>query len=80
MEAQGEDKHSQHNDLLLRLRRRFAHNVQMHNRHRKSKPGEEVPRWALGCFWRTDGEPLWHDTELLARVDRDYGHGLDEAR
>src|SRR5690606_25499651 len=38
-----------------------------------------TPRWALGCFWRADGEPLWQQPELLARVDRKYGHELPEA-
>ncbi|QSR36729.1 IMP dehydrogenase [Marinobacterium iners] len=80
IEALGDDKLSLAKDLLLRLRRRFAPNGLLHYGQGKWYPGEEVPRWALGCFWRTDGEPLWHDTELLARVDRDYGHGLEEAR
>jgi len=29
-------------------------------------PGEPTPRWALTCYWRTDGKPLWHDTDKLA--------------
>ncbi len=24
-------------------------------------PGEQLPRWALGCYWRKDGEPVWED-------------------
>ena len=25
-----------------------------------------MPRWQIGLFWRTDGEPLWSDPSLLA--------------
>lgn len=80
IEALGDDKLRLAKDLLLRLRERFAPKGLLHYGQGKWYPGEEVPRWALGCYWRTDGEPLWHDPKLLARVDRDYGHGLAEAQ
>ncbi|MEM7648258.1 MAG: transglutaminase family protein, partial [Cyanobacteria bacterium P01_A01_bin.70] len=34
----------------------------------KLYPGETYPRWALGCFWRPDGQPLWRNPNLLADV------------
>ena len=80
IEALGEDKLRLAKDLLLRLRQRFAPSGLLHYGQGKWYPGEEVPRWALGCFWRTDGEPLWQDSALLARVDKDYGHDIDDAR
>ena len=79
-EALGDDKLSRAKDLLLRLRNRFAPGGLLHYGQGKWYPGEEIPRWALGCFWRTDGEPLWHNPDLLARVDKDYGQGMDDAR
>ena len=30
-------------------------------------PGEQLPRWALGCYWRRDGEPAWNDVALVRR-------------
>jgi len=78
-EALGEDKLRLAKDLLLRLRDRFAPQGLLHYGQGKWYPGEEIPRWALGCFWRTDGLPLWQDSSLLARVDMDYGFGLADA-
>jgi uncharacterized protein (DUF2126 family)/transglutaminase-like putative cysteine protease len=78
-DALGADKLKLAKDLLLRLRDRFAPDGLLHYGQGKWYPGEEIPRWALGCFWRTDGQPLWHHPELLARVDQDYGHNLADA-
>lgn len=78
-EALGEHKLSLAKDLLLRLRDRFAPQGLLHYGQGKWYPGEEIPRWALGIFWRKDGEPLWQDREYLARVDKNYGYGLREA-
>jgi len=71
--ALGADKLSLAKDLLLRMRRTFAPNGLLHYGQGKWYPGEEVPRWALGCFWRTDGEALWTNPDLLARADKSYG-------
>lgn len=78
-DALGKDKLRLAKDLLLRLKTQFSRGGLLHYGQGKWYPGEEVPRWALGCFWRTDGEALWHDPALLARVDRDYGHTLNDA-
>ncbi|MEZ5572127.1 MAG: transglutaminase family protein [Halioglobus sp.] len=70
--ALGEDKLRLAKTLLLRLRDRFAPTGLLHYGQGKWYPGEEIPRWALGVFWRKDGEPLWNNPNLLARVDKDY--------
>ena len=77
--ALGDDKLSLAKQLLLRLREHFAPNGLLHYGQGKWYPGEELPRWALGLFWRKDAEPLWQAPELLARVDQDYGHDLGVA-
>lgn len=78
--ALGADKLRLAKDLLLRMKQEFGANGLLHYGQGKWYPGEEVPRWALGCFWRTDGEALWHDPKYLARVDKDYKHTIKEAK
>ncbi|GAA6133234.1 transglutaminase family protein [Oceaniserpentilla sp. 4NH20-0058] len=78
-DALGDDKLSLAKTLLLRIRDRFAPNGLLHYGQGKWYPGEEVPRWALGVFWRKDGEPLWSTPNSLARIDKDYGHTIRDA-
>jgi uncharacterized protein (DUF2126 family)/transglutaminase-like putative cysteine protease len=66
-------------DLVDRLMRRFAPGGLLHFGQGKWYPGESLPRWALTAFWRRDGDAIWTNGEYLAREDRDYGFGLEEA-
>lgn len=78
-DALGDDKLSLAKTLLLRLRDRYAQKGLLHYGQGKWYPGEEIPRWALGVFWRKDNEPLWNNPKLLARIDKDYKLEIKDA-
>jgi uncharacterized protein (DUF2126 family) len=66
-QALGDDKRRLGEQLLRRLQQHFApSSALLHYGIGKLYPGEPFPRWALGCFWREDGQPLWRRTELLS--------------
>jgi uncharacterized protein (DUF2126 family) len=65
--------------LLLRLRGRFAPGSLLQYSQGKWYPGELLPRWAMNCYWRKDGHPLWRHDALLADPAKDYGHTLETA-
>ncbi|WP_448572316.1 transglutaminase family protein [Trichothermofontia sp.] len=59
-EALGAEKRRRAEQLRDRLTAEFAPPGSLrYNGVGKLYPGEAGPRWALGCYWREDGMPLW---------------------
>jgi uncharacterized protein (DUF2126 family) len=77
--ALGEHKRERAEVLTRRLKNRFAPGALLHTAQGKWYPGEPLPRWALGVFWRKDGVPVWQDDGLLAAAYWDYGHRHEDA-
>jgi uncharacterized protein (DUF2126 family)/transglutaminase-like putative cysteine protease len=77
--ALGPKKRQQAMVLLKRLRDRWATGSLLHFGQGKWYPGEQLPRWAFGCYWRKDGDPIWIDPELVADEAIPYGFGAAKA-
>jgi uncharacterized protein (DUF2126 family) len=77
--ALGEHKRKLAGDLFRRLAKRFARGPLLHYGQGKWYPGEQLPRWALGCYFRADGEPVWGDDERYAKDGVDDGMTSEHA-
>ena len=60
-------------DLIKRLKRRFTTGALLHQGQGKLYPGESLPRWSFGCYWRKDGQAIWEGASLFADEAKDYG-------
>jgi uncharacterized protein (DUF2126 family)/transglutaminase-like putative cysteine protease len=65
--------------LLRRLQQRFGKGGVRHYGQGKWYPGEPLPRWMMGTYWRTDGVAIWRNPKLLADETADYGVTIDLA-
>ncbi len=72
-EALGDNKRRLAGRLFRRLADRFANSPLLHYGQGKWYPGEQLPRWALTCVWRQDGQPVWNDPDLIAKEDKPAG-------
>jgi uncharacterized protein (DUF2126 family) len=78
--ALGVEKQLLAETLIKRLRQQWAPGGLLHFGQGKWYPGESLPRWALGCYWRKDGRPVWTDDQWIADTSKDYGFGAAQAK
>jgi len=79
IEALGQAKRNRGMALIRGLRERMTTGALLHYGQGKWYPGEPLPRWALGCYWRRDGVAVWENIDCIAREDQNHGFGSGDA-
>ncbi len=78
--ALGPHKRERAEVIFRRLWKKFADGGALHHGQGKWYPGEPLPRWALNCYWREDGVPVWHTPELIADPLQKGSHNSEDAQ
>ncbi|MCU4674119.1 transglutaminase family protein [Catenovulum sp. 2E275] len=78
--ADGADKRRLAHHLFLKMQEAFSIGSLRHYGQGKWYPGEALPRWQYACYWRKDGEAIWHNNALLADINQNYQFSPKDAQ
>jgi transglutaminase-like putative cysteine protease len=72
-DALGPTKRGFATEMVKKLRTEYGQGGFLHFGQGKWYPGEQLPRWALNIYWRTDKQPVWANPTLFTD-ERDPTH------
>ena len=78
--ADGKEKRILAHDLIYRLREKFGPGGLIHYGQGKWYPGEPMPRWQYGLYWRKDGYPVWKNISLVVHEKTEKAYTIKDAK